>query len=106
MDIYGRISVLNAVRRGRGRLPERQDILLCPSRYQRFFVLTRSGGSAYRPLMNAEDAAMLPLLASFQKLSRYKRVSIPESQAFTPEQQKTYYDQLIAKYIGKRKLAW
>jgi hypothetical protein len=74
-------------------------------RYQKFFVLTRPGGSSYRPLLNPEDEALLPLLASFQRLSVYKRVAIPEDRALPEEQLVAYYDGLIEKYIG-RKLLW
>ena len=76
-----------------------------PCRYQKFYVLTKPGSVAYHHLMNASDKALLPLLASFQKLSSYKRVSLPENKALSTEEQMAYYNGLISKYIGK-KLTW
>jgi hypothetical protein len=75
-------------------------------RYHKFYSLTKPGSTAYRHLLSSEDEALLPLLASFQKLSTYKRVSLPPDRALSPEAQHAYYNGLIGKYIGHRKLAW
>lgn len=72
-------------------------------RYQKFFALTRPGSTAYHQLLSADDKALLPLLASFQQLSAYKRVDLePRSE----QELRAYYDSLIEKYIGHRALFW
>lgn len=75
-------------------------------RHQRFYSLTSSAG-AYRQLLSTSDEAVLPLLASFQQLSAYRRVMLPPDQALGPQEFRDYYQALIDKYIGKdRKLSW
>ncbi len=71
------------------------------ARNQKFYVLTKPGSIAYRHLLSPEDEALLPLLASFQKLSTYRRVTVPEHLALAPEEQRKYYGGLIEKFIGK-----
>lgn len=90
------VMVLNQV-----ALPEEALFVL---RYQKFYSLTRPGG-AYRSLLSPDDAASLPLLSAFQRLSVYKRVELPP-EALTGQALYDYYDRLIAKYIGHDRLFW
>lgn len=75
-----------------------------PPRYQKFYSLTRPGG-AYRNLLSPGDAALVPLLSAFQRLSVYRRVELPP-EALTGRALYDYYDRLIAKYIGAERLFW
>ncbi|GAX82146.1 hypothetical protein CEUSTIGMA_g9574.t1 [Chlamydomonas eustigma] len=78
-------------------------------RHQKFYALTEPGSAAYRYLLSPEDEAMLPLLTSFQKLSLYQRVHIPQVSTLSPESQRSYYSALMEKYLGlsaDKKLAW
>ncbi len=93
--LAGRGSGSHAARAAQVALPEEALFLL---RYQKFLSLTAAGG-AYRHLLSAEDAAMVPLLAAFQKLAVYRRVELPAS-ALRGAAFEEYYSQLIAKYLG------
>jgi inositol oxygenase len=81
------------------QLPEEALFLL---RYQRCTSLTRG---AYRQLMSDQDRALLPLLASFQRLTAYRRAPLPPG-ALSGDALLAHYDALIERYLGSERLCW
>lgn len=75
-------------------------------RHQKFYSITRPGGSPYQQLLSDEDRSMLPLLASFQKLAAYRRVTLPAESALQAQAQLSHIDFLMQKYMVHKQLAW
>ena len=76
-----------------------------PRRHQKFYALTRPGGT-YAQLLSPEDEARLPMLAEFQRLAAYRRVVPMPPGALAGEALRAHYAGLAVKYLGDRKLHW
>eukprot|EP00798_Chlamydomonas_sp_ICE-L_P001685 gene1685-33081_t len=85
------------------QLPEEALFMI---RHQKFWSLPRPQGKAYASLVDEGDRKLLPLLASFQKLTVYKKVEIPAEVTLKGAEFDEYYNRLIKKYIGAQDLAW